>query len=66
MEPWNTQTVKVILRGKKRLKYQLPRLQTILQSHSKKNSISGTETVAQKHISVQENREPRTKHTHFC
>ena len=61
MEPWNTQTVKVILRGKKGWKDQLPRLQTILQSYSKKNSVSGTETDT--YISAREQRAQNQTHT---
>jgi len=46
---------------KKGWKDQLPRLQTILQSYSKKNSVSGTETNT--YISAREQRAQNQTHT---
>lgn len=64
MEPWNTQTVKVILRGKKMLEVSTSQTSNYSQSHSKKNG----EGVAQKqtHISVQEKQRAHKPNTHTC
>ena len=51
----------VIEGEKKGRKYQLPRLQTILQSYSKKNSVTGTETDT--YISAREQRAENRTHT---
>ena len=65
MEPWNTPNSQSNLEKKEQSwKYHPPRLQTILQSYSKKNSM----VLAQKltHRSMKQNREPRTKPTRLC
>ena len=51
------------IEGKKKgWKYQLPRLQSILQSYSKKNSVTGTETDTC--INAREQRAQNQTHTH--